>query len=339
MASVATWWGRDYQLMYAGAWNFCLRPSPQTSDLLGPRIAPRVAPDHTLLEKCHGIEVLEFENFEKPAELVEAELGAHRPVILGPSKGAVDVKGVPPFVLVIGINKGGRELHYLCNKMDLTASSRHEIETLPLADLDDWCGYCSTLKIVGGESLDLDWREVISFSLSHLQGRVQSRNSLEHMKQFAEEVGQSLDVRVEAEGYPNGFWVPLFYNTLRVSHGRVQFSKLLYYLATRFQLPDLNPIAADIGEMGRGWNLVRSMFVKSSLKPEDKDLIGRIASRIMELASREERIAGILSEVVKGRSTRQSTTSKGERTTLPRRRYPRPVLAKSYVDPRNRVMS
>ena len=253
---------------------------------------------YDLLLKYHGIKVSEFENLsnKEVSLLVQRELAASRPVILEHSGYIHSEKRQhgPLFILVVGINDLKSTLFYLYNKVDVITARRHEVERMPIQDLKNWCGSCTTFRIVQREGLEIDWLEIITSAHRRLNGSNNAENAFTSMRRFADEVRASLDIRSEVEGYPNQFWVPLFYNIMRIGHGRVQFARLLQYLARRYHIKALSKIAEDLEKTAIEWSLIRTLFIKSSLKPDDKPLVDRISTRIHELSLKEEKLANAL---------------------------------------------
>ena len=55
LASVISWWGRRYELMFASSWSFDFKPG--SGELVGPRLDAEISPALDLLETHHGIRV------------------------------------------------------------------------------------------------------------------------------------------------------------------------------------------------------------------------------------------------------------------------------------------
>ncbi len=348
IASIASWWRRGFALMYAESWDFNFLPLHQlTTNGLGPRITPKITPIHDLLEKYHGIKFSQLKGMgsTEVMDLVQSELSEKRPVILGRNQEipVEDGQNDPFFILVIGIDETSGVLYYLRYKIDGDSEDDNEIERMPTKDFTRWCDSCTTVEIVNEEAAEVDWRKIIESPHVRLNGVRTSENVFLLMRRFADEVRNDLNIEAEVKGYPNLFFVPLFYNLMRISHGRVQFARLLQYLSKRYQIRDLQNIAENLEEVGREWNLIRSLFIKSSFKPGDKNLIDRISTRINELASKEEELAFTLLQMSRKRELRTHSPAalnapeKQEQTLSSRRRFSRPELEEPYVAPRNKT--
>ena len=348
IASIASWWGRGYALMYAESWDFNFFPPDHLpANTLGARITPRVTPAFDLLRKYHGLKFSPLKGMgsaEVP-DLVQREISEKRPVILGRSQETPIQAGQndPFFILVTGIDGTSGVIHYLRYSIDAGSEDDHEMQRMPVEDLKGWCDSCTTVEIAGEEAAEVDWRKIIESTHARLNGSSASGNVFNSMRCFADEVRTDLNIEAEVKGYPNLFFVPLFNNLMRISHGRVQFARLLQHLFERYQAGGLQKTAEDLEGIGREWNLIRSLFIKSSFKPGDRNLPDRISNRIDELASKEEELAFNLLQVSKKREARtrgpaQSDTSERPGKTLPsRRRFPRPGLEEPYVAPRNEI--
>ena len=348
IASIASWWGREYALMYAESWDFNFFPRDHLpADTLGSRITPRVTPTFDLLRKYHGMKFSQSGGMgsAEVLDLVQSELSEKRPVILGRSQEIPieDGQNDPFFIMVTGIDGTSAVIYYLRYRIDAGSEGGNELERMPVEDLKSWCDSCTTVEIEGEEAADVDWRKIIESTHVRLNGSSTSGNVFNSMRCFADEVRNALNIEAEVKGYPNLFFVPLFNNLMRISHGRVQFARLLQHLFERYQVGDLRNTAADLEGIGREWNLIRSLFIKSSFKPGDKKLLGRISTRIDELASQEKELAFKLLQVSKKREIRthgpavSGTAERPEKTLSFRRRFPRPELEEPYVAPRNKT--
>ena len=160
------------------------------------------------------------------------------------------------------------------------------MHTLPHEELANWSGPNATFSLGGTGAANLDWRPILRNAALRFDDRDGSEHRFEMMASFAREIG-NMDIRAEVLGYKNWYWVPLFYNLRRVSQGRIQFSSLLKFFEERFELGETSRILSEFENAGRSWQLVRSLVIKYSLTADDRALLNRISSRILDISTAE----------------------------------------------------
>ena len=289
LASVISWLGRPYEVMFASSWSFDFKPG--SGELVGARLDAEISPALNLLETHHGIMVL-FGT--KPVgtdlfALALEEICGGRPIVLSRSNRSVaDPGSTPQFALVLGFDRRRQVLLYRATDVRPEGSQKEGVvHTLPLKGLVNWSGPHVTFT-TGNVGANLDWRPILREAALRFHDRFGQR--LEMMASFAREIG-SMDIKAEVHGHQNWYWVPLFYNLRRISQGRIQFASLLRFFKARFDLREISEILSDFQNAGRSWQLVRSLMIKYSLTVDDRALLNRISTRILDVSATEQQIA------------------------------------------------
>ena len=305
LASVISWWGRRYEVMFASSWGFAFRP--RSGGSVGHRLDAEISPSWKLLETYHGIKV-SIEETSLGTDLfalVVREIDGGRPVVLsrGGERSSSEPGSAPRFVLALGFDRLRKVLFYRAPDVPAEGPQRRNlVHTLPHQQLDDWRGPHVTFFGNGSGAAELDWRRILKDAAWRFHNRAGSSCRLEMMASFAREVA-SMDIESEVGGYDNWYWVPLFYNLRRVSQGRIQFLALLEFFAARFDLGETSRIRSGFENAGRSWQLVRSLMIKYSLTVEDRSLLERISARILDIAAAERQLAQKLILIADGSRT------------------------------------
>ena len=351
VVSVASWKRRKHELMFAESWGFGFdSPGSGGGERIGDGIDPAMGDRWGLLQRHHGIKWSVGKNHsdEGLAALLQGEIEGGFPVALSLSasetrKGcsAEGDRGLPlPYILAVGFDYSARTLSYLRYNPKYPGEGNGEIEQVLLGDFKDWDGGYMTVRLTGKDKWqEADGVEVIERALARV-GNLDERGSAVSMHQFADALDCGLDMEAEMAGCTNYYRVPLFYNLMRVGHGRFQFSRLLRHLSITGHFPELGKVADRLASLGRRWNLVRSLLMKLGLRGGHVRLPGRISARVRELAADEEELASVLREF--GLRKRRNLFSKIRKnflvpgpSSLGMEMYPRPALEHPYVGPRN----
>lgn len=349
--SVASWKRRKHELMFAESWGFGFDSlGLGGGGRIGDGIDPAMGDRWGLLERHHGIKWTVGKNHsgEGLAALLQGEIEGGFPVALSLSAGetrkecsAMGDRGSPlPYILAVGFDCGARTLSYLRYNTNYAGEGNGEIEQISLGDFEDWDGGYMTVRMTGEDKWqEADGVEVIEEALAKV-GNLDECGSTVSMHKFADALDRGLDIEAEIAGCTNYHRVPLFYNLMRVGHGRFQFSRLLRLLSITGHFPEFGEAAGRLESLGRRWNLVRSLLMKLGMRASDVQLPGRISTRVRELAAAEEELASVLREF--GFSKRRNPFSKIRKNSLVPEpsssgieMYPRPALKHPYVGPRN----
>ncbi len=353
VVSVASWLGRQHELMYAESWGFDFDSSDSgRGERLGERISPAIGDCWGLLERHHGIKWVVGKNHpgDSLAAFVQGEVGAGYPVALiqggggiltGDSPPGLETAS-PPYILIVGFDDREQVISFLRYNTNYAVDRNTEVERSSSGDLFQWDGQHMTVRLRGSDKWqDADGIDVIEHAVARL-GNSKPCGSTVSIRNFADALDQILEIEAEMEGYANYYWVPLFYNLMRVSHGRFQFARLLRHLSGQGYPPMLQQASERLEALGRGWNLVRSLLMKLGSKPGDRQLQGRICTRVRELAAGEEELAVALQGSARlWRSNsflvEQNHARVPEQRSSTRSKFARPELEHSYVAPRDKL--
>ena len=312
LASVISWRGRRYELMFASSWSFDFKPG--SGELVGPRLDAEISPALDLLETHHGIRVsfgTKPDGTDLFAPVLKEIRGGHPVLLSRGHRSVADPGSTPQFVLVLGFDHLRQVLFYrAADVQGGTTRQEGSVHALPHKDLGDWSGPHATFSVGGNGAATLDWRRILRDAALRFHDRDGSEHRFEMMASFAREIG-SMDIKAEIHGHQNWYWVPLFYNLRRISQGRMQFASLLRFFEARFDLREISEILSDFQNAARSWQLVRSLMIKYSLTVDDRALLNRISTRILDIATTEQQLAEKLILLVdRDRSRVRSDTAK-----------------------------
>ncbi|MCX7920707.1 MAG: amino acid adenylation domain-containing protein [Clostridia bacterium] len=294
IASVAKWWGRDYQPLFAKSWEFNskgFRPDA----LIGECIEAYSYEERIeCLRKYCGIQVeahqFESSSLDDVLQILRNQLSQGQPVIVSLDvywcpwfKTAYQTYHANHYFTVVGID----QKHLYCiDSSPFTDGDILPIETYKKGNT----GVYVTFSVVDSENID--WRSMIKSAIDKLEGKDDGVNTFKAMEAFADAAGKGLDLEREVKGFEhNPFDALLFQRIQQVARGRRQFAELLMYISKRYNLGELIPLAERLDVTGLKWESIRGILIKAcSIDAHDK-LKEKAVAQIREVIGCEEEIA------------------------------------------------
>jgi hypothetical protein len=311
ITTVASWFGRGYELMYAESWGFSYSPADgDSSGILGKRIGAGRTRENALrlLELYHGIRFTwhQTNTIDEVLPILKAELAAGRPVIIyldsywcpwAPSS-YQKIQNSHHNCIVVGLDEVNGFLY--CTDGYYVEQNK----TLPLEYYAQGCGRCGTFTLIGDEAPIIDWREIIKSSAELILGSNSFPNAFDAMRTFGRDAAL-IDLAAEIEGCPNIWRSPLWMQLDNIHKGRKQFSKVLRYMAEQYDVAELLVLSRQVEQVGGLWSIIQTMLYKAHIKNNSSAILCRIPEKINEVADEEERIANALISL----SLQNTTTS------------------------------
>lgn len=301
VATVASWWGRDHQMMFADAWNFYFSHiDSEFSIRLGDKIEIKESDQLKYLEQYHGIKSIFYSNItaEDAIDIVKMELSANRPILL-----LIDVFFCPwdlnyqkshdtHCILITGLDDYNSKFY--CTDGIYTKQNVHLYIELFMQ------GYrgCFTFELIDNYN-NIDGRKYIESVFLNLQGDSKNLNTFESIRKFANEMEKKLDFKVEMEGYMYFEQTPIFLNIRKISRGRKKFSSVLKYLGELYKIEDLLILSEKMSLLGSKWSIVEGMITKGYITSNLAKILCSIVHKIRELADYEEDVANSLAALSK----------------------------------------
>jgi hypothetical protein len=286
VATISSWLGRDYELMYAGAMNFSYQEHHSGS--IGDRI---VVHSNKLecLSEYHGIKAeVRHISAAETLRIIESELADERPVGL-----SIDSYYCP---WDLNFNKEHFIHHILVvgYKDELIITDPYYLkmnEMLPLDCFFSGCNqYCATYSF--SEDIVDNVERTIQIIHHYLDNYVESSPFI-GMKKLAEAIYHSFDFETELDGRMNVWETPIFINLSKIIDSKKEYSLLMFHMHQKNGLESFEKFGSDIYKIGMMWENIRGTLVKMLFKDEQKyksEYVSKIAKSIVEAADQEEEI-------------------------------------------------
>lgn len=285
LANVSSYYGCQYELMFAGAFNFGYQPKSAPHQRVGDRISVKYFHQRELLEKYSGIMVKKYDStYGAKAFLEQArtELRKGKPVAVGLENcGVWQVKAgeeevrLLPF-LIVGMEEDSVEVidsHELGVRRTLTRQVFMESyrwgvtfdkkEVSEEIDVKEFIGdilqvYENTVVAKHG-CVDID----LSFSsISSNPDRFKLRkteNPYQEMLMLAEDI-VTMDFDREVCELGGVLWVPFYFGMLLLYRSRLVFTKALSQVAKKAHTDVFSNIIKRLIVASSKWNYLRMVF-------------------------------------------------------------------------------
>lgn len=315
VASVALWWGRRYEMMFAEAWGFAFHNLPGAG--LGEKLEAGRGKIEVSLEKHHGISVQwqEQKSASLALDAIRHELGMGNPVCLN-----IDKYWCPWG----NTYKEGHDRHYcLVGGVDETEGGlscidpffHMENDKLSVEDFLQGYGAYAVFRIGVDPGTDFDWKGIIRKAVDRLGTGNGEAGAFDSLRRFSKSLREELDMGSETHGYGSVWFCPLFLKLRIAANGRNLFSATLRYLAECHNVKGLASIADRLEHAGRKLMSVQSMLVKTTFLPDQENRVrGSACEKMEEIAGIEEKIAEDLLELT-GRQ--ENAVTRGEEVPSP----------------------
>jgi hypothetical protein len=299
VATLATFWRRDYELIFSDQWGFQFKvPFESNNQRIGELLMPGWKGEtKEILNRYHGMEITWHINvhYSYAINKLQEELLVTRPIAiyidsyLCPWSPAFNKYHTDHFFLVVGINVESMDLicvdPYYSNNVEFLSEEIYK---------DNIHKFC-TFSVKDHDS-KINWRELLLSYIPQSQSTLQRDNidPFTMMRSFANEIMHNLDINMELEDNYDMLGVPLLRQLKEIENARYNFSSTLKYISHKFSDTDINAISQQIHEAGETWYKIRLMIMKLAFIPNKLNGQQKISQRINEVADFEERLASDL---------------------------------------------
>lgn len=288
-ATIATWYNRNYQLIFKGSWGFVYFPRKFGEGILGNRIDIGDYKIWEYFEQYHGISTHAGFN-ETPEEIIEIikrELSENHPVILHVDPYYVEwlevyrkIHGQHSF-LVVGIDNG-----IIC--LDPYVNTKHNI-----MKMDDFFvsePKYTSISIIGPENFSNVYLLMFE-SIKELREDLEPINSFKSMKIFAKDVLEKMNIQKEIKGFDGmEFLSPLVRTLHKIGCGRGNYSEMLALIGEVNNNSMYLDYSKKLNEVKKNWFETIDMLLNSLKDINVKHNI-LLSERIIKLSEMEEHLA------------------------------------------------
>lgn len=294
VASVASYYKRDFSLLFRGSWFFDLCEESAETQTFGSRI--RVGwrgTDFEMLQKHHGIKLIRktTETAAEDIDLISDNICAGMPIIV-----ANDVFNCPwckaykkyrldHYCLVTGYNKNKKILNCIDPYFGLDSYE------LPIPEEHTRFGTYYTFSIEKEQCLDENWKSIIVHGANNMGECNGYLTRDQNIKLFANQISEKLDFNLEKSGYKDDFMIPLFRILKEIGDGRLNFAKLMVFLAKRKNSEKILSLADELSLLGERWYRLRLNFMKISVLNSNEKSKEKLAQKLYEIAYIEKELA------------------------------------------------
>ncbi len=291
VATVASHYQRDYELMFASSWIFDVLEKSDVNTTFGRRLEVgwRIV-NFKMLKKYHGINIVcnKTKNVKEVVNLIQKNLSSGIPIIVNvssyncPWSQSYKKYKVEHYCLVIGYNEAN-DIFYCLDPMMADG-----LVELPYSDLEDGFGQCFTVELERESSLDNQWKDILLSGVRDIEvpGGFTARS--ERIRIFAYQMSEKLDIKLEKKGFNDDFAVPLFRKLKEIGDSRINYARMMSYIARNYNCACLIDLAQEMMVIGEMWYKYRLNFLKATYVLTHFDKNSRY---MVEIANIEEELA------------------------------------------------
>ena len=292
-ATVATWLGRHYEMMFANMVGFQFDVKKSIEDkIIGPNIYSGVSNENIfkLLAEYHGIRTC----FVKPDNadaigIITAELEKGMPILVLLREkycSWIDSNSSTCVVfLVIGYDNEylfGYDIHSNSRKIVHTAIKEVRQNN---ADISEF-GY--TIYTVVSKERDVTRNDILKYIC---KGDYFCQNSFDQMRDLAECIKTNLDYEIERMDYDIINEIPLLQNIMHVLRARKLFASTCEFVAHKNGDEFLNKVSLGFLRLGGEWNTAWNMLLKFFYSEKDYgEQCFKISEKITNISYMEEEL-------------------------------------------------
>lgn len=298
LASIATWWNRNYEMIFIDTWDFSFEEN--NFGLLGERIKKKR--DWNLIEnfeKYHGIKVdcFSFDGSKDICEKINQELNIGKPFPISfnsryapwaPEK--EKLKDFANLYIIVGEseNKSGyylRDLHLqLCSIVK-------DLQIISKENLVKGCTAYLNFTKLEDKTEEFDLEKLFLDIVNHCY----NVDMFKSIRSFADCFESALDFNKEVLNFVDWTTVPLIRNIETISRSRSLFSISLGYLGKKNNISKLISLSKEFMYVSSEWNSIKSMLVKYSFTKKFDEKMRRVfADTIRDISKFEELFAQTL---------------------------------------------
>ncbi|MGE7272258.1 hypothetical protein ACQKK5_12480 [Brevibacillus panacihumi] len=296
LVSVVHWLGRRHELMYLESWGFSLDSASAKATTLGDRVHPGTGDTLANLERYHGIRLYRLNPQSLPEwkGILQQQWSREMPVII-----SMDTYTCPWDVgyqrfhsshtcLAVGWDEG--EDAIIC----CDAFYQKERIAYPVSGMEREIGPCWIFEVVGEERKDVNAQKITRLAVSHFR----QLSSLEAILTFSQEITEPEAFKKELQILESGhtYGSPLMLSLLDVARFRKLMAQLFRYLNQLDYSRHLEAFQSEFEEAARRWAVIRAMFIKAQHLRQPEKQAEKLADRIREAASQEQRLSSDMLE-------------------------------------------
>ena len=313
LATLAPYYSRDYELMFAESWNFSLIPYNTNSNLL---LCDRIVIKHSnmfsFLQKYHGIMLKTYKCYSLSEVLfkINAELLTGNPTIISIPRYwcpwsplyKKQLDNIKHSFIIIGIDKEKDSL--ICTD---PFYMKYKV-LLPIKELQVDYISVSTLDFLDID-VPINWQEILEQAVFQLKSKTDYfNNSFDAIRCLGIEIAQISNLNEQIHTNAESSLEKKIYD---IDYSRRNFSILLEYIGNRYN-GELIPLSNIMMQVAGKWNAVYSLLLKAYYKmnntsgKESISILKRAGSIINQIADIEEQTSDMILEKLHKKPTRVS---------------------------------
>jgi len=296
VASVATWWGCKYELIFADSWVFTPLVESYSLNQNYELLITNDRVDVNQITRYSNIRC-DFQKNNRADEVIQIivnELYENRPVML-----EVDSYYIPWFtngyktshipehyILIIGY----KDLEFHCTDVAFM-----EYDNIIPRDeiISGYLGSYLTFSKLEQQIHRLeknDCLKLVRNTVEKMLGNVDNINRFQSMRLFATQFMDLYKLSFAEQHVP--YWNKKVYMNVKfMLNGRIQFSYFLKYIGAQYNDPQFLKLYENLLAIIKEWRLILILFGKSYYRNFDIKIIAKIPDKIHELSKKEEKLA------------------------------------------------
>lgn len=291
VATVASYYNADFELMCLNCWGFGFKQSEQNGEYV---IMPKSINNLTFLKQCHGIGIDFFssEDVYSILEQIELQISKKNPIAV-----QVDAYYIP-------WDRSYQKLH---NDRHILLITGIDYEKKEVICLDSF--YEIQAEGLSFEFFERAAKGYINFSRHDIKRNTDEyndliiramspenyRNSFKDMYMFADTIENVfVDYKAQLNKSENIWYFPIVFSIGRVILGRKSFSLSLEYLMRKCYTNKFLEVVEGLDRLADRWSGIRSLLIKGCLTDNTTKISKNLASKIRVLAIEEETIYHML---------------------------------------------
>lgn len=298
IASVTSWWNRNFEMMFSESWDFSFNYDRYLETRsIAKSIGFGGGDDIKLLEYYHGIKA-SFETSENMYSLIDViqnELNEGHPIAIN-----VDAYDCPwdfgyqkyhkdHICMAVGIDRKTENLFCIdCSNQKINLN-------IPFSKISNF-KYIK-FRIVNDELQIYNWSDIIKKTTEKLLDGEKSKNPFYFMQRFADVIEKATDLSNDFHGIETSWQIPILDKLYQIGISRKRYGLFLEFFGEKYKINDLFTLRDELKYISGQWEVIISMLTKSYYKSHNTDLLYRTAIKIRMVAEAEEEAANWLRNI------------------------------------------
>ncbi|MFF2154431.1 BtrH N-terminal domain-containing protein [Paenibacillus chitinolyticus] len=287
LATVLSFWDKDYKMMWAESWGFSYKSDDNIP--IGERINPDKKNIFESIEIFYGIKIKETvtSSVEEIIEAINRETNNGVPVCI-----YIDAFWCSWFPLY---QKQHLERYCLALAIDqdkiycLDPQFSEEVQILNLSDFSNgFREYMTFDESVPDPNIFSAWKNSLYKNLEYLLDKT---SAFDMMREFADAINNIIDLSKEVSHYNDINSVHLFRRLVYISSARKNYAEILKLISVNYNVPELIEYSNELTNVSKKWKIVERTFFKSAFMKKKGDIYNQISNIVYEIAMHEEKIA------------------------------------------------